>query len=381
MTIIVISNYRKDRQESMVRFAAMLHKGYKSKGLNVIKVRPLIILGFFFHQTTHGAGKWFSYADKWIFTPFLLMKIRLQYSFQSDVFYHIADHSNSPYLFWLPKNKTLITCHDVLAIRGSLGFKELRCDASWTGVLYQRWIKRNLLKSKNIAAVSSTTLQQLTSLDSSSRYKNYNWHVVFNGLNASFYRPEEDFIVMMLKRTNIEIGKPFLLHVGSGHARKNRVMLVKMLLELGDEYNGCVVFAGKQADKALNDYINENRLNNRVHFIINPGNGLLLALYAACDAFIFPSWSEGFGWPVIEAQACGAPVIVSNKLPMPEVAGEGALYADPDSPAQFAESFKKLFNKNFRFDLIEKGYKNTTRFSSSKMINEYLDFFNKIRKK
>lgn len=377
MTIIIIANYRKDRQESMKRFAVMLQNGYKSKGVNVVKVRPLSILGFFFKQTTLGAGKWISYIDKWIFTPFLLIKIRLKYTFQSQVYYHIADHSNSPYLFWLPKDKSVITCHDVLAIRGALGHKDAWCPASKTGVFFQRWILRNLLKAKNIAAVSSTTLQQLTALRTTASDSKKNWRVVYNGLNASFYRPANDFINMMLKRTKIDTEKPFLLHVGSGLPRKNRLMLLKMLLELGDDFKGSIVFAGKQPEKELSDYINENKLKDRVKFVINPGHELLLALYASCDAFIFPSWSEGFGWPVIEAQSCGTPVIASSIQPMPEVGGDGALYASPQKPIEFSNAYRKLRNENFRSELIEKGHKNTIRFSTSQMINEYLSFFNK----
>jgi glycosyltransferase involved in cell wall biosynthesis len=377
MTIIIIANYRKDRQESMNRFANMLLKGYKSKGLHVVKIRPFSFVGNFYHQTTHGIGKWFSYIDKWIFTPFLLLKIRLKYLFQTDVYFHIADHSNAPYLFWLPNKKTLITCHDVLAIRGALGHKDAWCPASKTGVFFQRWILRNLLKAKNIAAVSSTTLQQLTALQTTASNTEKNWRVVYNGFNASFYRPDSDFIAMMLKRTSIDIGKPFLLHVGSALPRKNRLLLVKMLLESGDEFKGSIVFAGKKADSELADCVNENRLNDRVHFIINPNHSQLLALYSSCDAFIFPSFSEGFGWPVIEAQACGAPVIASSIQPMPEVAGDGALYASPENPIEFSNEYRKLLNKNIRSELIEKGYKNINRFSSSRMINEYLNFFNK----
>ena len=89
---------------------------------------------------------------------------------------------------------------------------------------------------------------------------------------------------------------------------------------------------------------------------------------------MFPSFSEGFGWPPIEAQACGAPVIASNLAPMPEVSGEAALFADPYSPQAFAEAFLTLKgNVSLKEDLIQKGIKNIERFHIDKMMRAYLE--------
>jgi glycosyltransferase involved in cell wall biosynthesis len=113
-------------------------------------------------------------------------------------------------------------------------------------------------------------------------------------------------------------------------------------------------------------------MQNRVKSIVKPGHETLLALYSLCDAFIFPSFSEGFGWPVIEAQACGAPVIASDIEPMPEVSGGGALHANPKTAADFADAFLSLQNKALREQLVNKGFENCKRFSSEKMIDAYL---------
>lgn len=375
MTLLIIANYRKDHQESMSRFAHMLEIGYKSENINAIIIRPFHLFGYLFKQTSTGLGKWVGYVDKWILTPLYLILIRLFYSLRNEVYYHIADHSNAPYIFWLPQKKTIITCHDVLAIRGALGDRNAWCRPSIAGIWLQRWILVNLLKAKLIGAVSKTTLDQLILLDRSNKSNKVNWRVIYNGFNSSFYKPNTLFVQTNLEENKIDNNRPFLLHVGSALPRKNRIMLIKMVIELGDDFIGNIVFAGKPLESEIINIIQQNKLNDRVHVIVNPNNDLLLALYAACDAFIFPSWSEGFGWPVIEAQACGAPVIASNLQPMPEIAGKGALFASPDNALDFANAYRELKISTKRKSIIEAGFRNTHRFSSSVMIKEYLSLF------
>jgi len=103
-------------------------------------------------------------------------------------------------------------------------------------------------------------------------------------------------------------------------------------------------------------------------------------LYNAATVFIFPSFSEGFGWPVIEAQACGTPVIASNIESLMEVSDGTALHADPSKPEQFAEAFLSLKNDVLKLELIENGFKNTLRFRPERMVNAYLDLYGVSKK-
>ena len=146
-----------------------------------------------------------------------------------------------------------------------------------------------------------------------------------------------------------------------------------MIAAIGDKWNGRVCFAGEALEEELLNYAESLRVADRVFSIVKPSHEVLLALYNGCEAFVFPSFSEGFGWPMIEAQACGAPVIASNLPPMPEVCGAGALFADPYKPENFAEVFLTLnADKSLRDDLIQKGLKNIERFHIDKMMRAYL---------
>jgi glycosyltransferase involved in cell wall biosynthesis len=91
---------------------------------------------------------------------------------------------------------------------------------------------------------------------------------------------------------------------------------------------------------------------------------------------LFPSLYEGFGWPLIEAQSCGCPVITSNRPPMTEVAGDAALYIDPadeDSAAErIAEGFERLAQ------LREAGFRNAERFDPNRVFAQYERFFRAV---
>src|SRR5690606_21484309 len=124
------------------------------------------------------------YIDKWLLFP-LVVRWRLlkKSNNSSSVFYHICDHSNAPYLKYLPKDRSGITCHDVLAIRGALGYADAYCSASGMGKILQKWIFRNLINAKKLVCVSQHTLSQLEELSELNTVKDKNWKVILNAFN------------------------------------------------------------------------------------------------------------------------------------------------------------------------------------------------------
>ena len=105
----------------------------------------------------------------------------------------------------------------------------------------------------------------------------------------------------------------------------------------------------------------------------------LPALYSATDLFVFPSLYEGFGLPVLEAMACGAPVVTSNTSSLPEVAGGAALLVDPNSVDALARAMREVLdNKTLRDDLRARGPKQAARFSWETAARETLTIYTSL---
>jgi glycosyltransferase involved in cell wall biosynthesis len=381
MKIVLIGNYPPDGQESMRRFAQMLYEGFSAAGFKTEIWFPIVFFGAFSKTTNSGVGKWLGYLDKWIVFP-LVLRFRLLngIAHRAAVRYHISDHSNAPYLAYLPKGVTSITCHDVLAIRGGLGYTDAYVSASRMGSLLQKLILNSLSKANKVAAVSQFTLNQLNELTSHSDPQSKDWRVIHNAFNANFQPMPIDEAELLLKKNGVDLHSPFLLHVGSALPRKNRTLLLDMVAMLGDSWGGDICFAGQSLDSALIAHASNLGLQERVMSVVRPDHSTLVALYSLCVAFIFPSLSEGFGWPVIEAQACGAPVIASNVAPMPEVSGGAAFHAAPTDAKSFADAFLLISNQTMRANIIQKGFANCHRFDPKHMTDAYLDLMglNKI---
>jgi glycosyltransferase involved in cell wall biosynthesis len=375
MLIILIGNYRPDKQESMERFTKMLAECFSGEGHSVLIWRPVVFFGKWVRSTTRGAGKWMGYLDKWIVFPFIIRLRLFRREYRSkNTHFHICDHSNAYYLKQLPAARTVITCHDVLAIRGALGYRDACVEASRAGKMLQTWILNNLTCARKLAAVSSTTHRQLRELDK--RHPpghSRNWTVIHNAFNADFKPMPAEEAVGLIRKAGMDADIPFLLHVGSGLPRKNRRLVIDMLLVLGDQWSGNICFAGEQLETELVDYTNRLGLTHRVVSVVSPNHRTLVALYSTCAAFVFPSLSEGFGWPVIEAQACGVPVIASSFNPLPEISGGAALHVDPGNPADFADAFLSLQNQIVRRELIRRGFENAKSFDRGRMTLAYLD--------
>ena len=101
------------------------------------------------------------------------------------------------------------------------------------------------------------------------------------------------------------------------------------------------------------------------------------AIYTAASLFLFPTVYEGFGIPVLEAQLCGTPVLTSNCTSLPEVGGEGAVYVNPYQVEDIAVGILRTLGNSERLkNLVQKGFKNTRRFSwdrSARKLNDIIE--------
>lgn len=178
--------------------------------------------------------------------------------------------------------------------------------------------------------------------------------------------------------------KPFIFHAGSPLPHKNISRLIEAFEKLVQEKPDLqLILAGKKEYyfKLLQKVIYASPARNR---IITPGfvtDAELKWLYENCSAYVFPSLSEGFGLPGLEAMVHGAPVVSSNATCLPEVYGDAALYFDPKNVDDMANKISSvLTDKKLRDELITKGHKQAAKYSWQKMAQQTLDVYNEVLK-
>lgn len=146
------------------------------------------------------------------------------------------------------------------------------------------------------------------------------------------------------------LSKGYLLYVGNLEPRKNLETLIKAYSILGSPKTDLpdLVITGAKGWLHSNIFrtIKEKRLEDRVKFLDYVSEDVLPYLYCGAALFIYPSYYEGFGMPIIEAMACGTPVITSNTSSMPEAAGGAALLIDPNDVEMLAAKIEKLLGSN-----------------------------------
>jgi glycosyltransferase involved in cell wall biosynthesis len=161
---------------------------------------------------------------------------------------------------------------------------------------------------------------------------------------------------------------PYLLAVGNLQPRKNLARLLEAfrnaIADRGDYVHLVIVGPRKWADSPIHRAAASDGLNGRVHLLgyVTPGD--LRMLYGGATALVYPSLYEGFGLPVLEAMACGTPVICSNRPSLPEVAGDAALLIDPTDTGAIARAMTRVLDDaTFRADLHERSLKRSAQFS------------------
>lgn len=172
-----------------------------------------------------------------------------------------------------------------------------------------------------------------------------------------------------------KVRKPYLFYVGNAHPHKNVEGLIKVFRGFREKNrNLSLVLSGY-------DHLFWQRLRKENQFegIIYTGfvtDEELVSLYKEAEAFVLPSFEEGFGIPILEAMACSCPVIASNAGSLPEVGGEAALYFDPGNEGDMREKiYTVLESEDRRKELIEKGLKRYKQFSWKYLAEKTLEVY------
>ncbi len=367
MRILLLSNYLPDAQESMLRFSTMLRQGLLAHGHYVEVAQPYPLFG---KIPIAGRSKWLRYIDKYILFPKYLRKIINDF----DII-HVCDHSNAVYMPLISNMSHVVTCHDLLAVRGAMG-EETCCPASPLGKILQDRILQGLRQSKSIVCVSKYTYKDVSRLVLSN--SNVLADVIYNGLNYRYSQLPLELVNQRLEENGLQLNCPYILHVGSNHKRKNREGILRIFNHLKNEWQGKIVFAGQELSSSQLELGENLGVMNRVVEVKNPSNEVLEALYNKAFAFLFPSYSEGFGWPIIEAQACGCVVVCSDQCSLPEVAGDGAIIVPINNESEFAQALLSLQDLGNRKYWSQKGLINSERFHPELMIQRYIGFYSRI---
>jgi glycosyltransferase involved in cell wall biosynthesis len=384
MKLLLLGNYPPDAQQSMLRFGAMIHQGATARGWDTAAIAPATgrLTRALRRVVNGGARKWLGYLDKYVlFRPVLARRLQSETHAARrsgiPLVVHVMDHSNALYI---PRKRIrgvtwAVTCHDLLAVRGALG-EDTDCPATPLGRRLQRSIVRGLGRAAAIAADSTSTLQdvdRLVAVEGQLR------RVILLGLNHSYstigYAEARARVATL---AGIPWSRPFLLHVGSNLPRKNKAGVLRVFARLRVDWPGNLVFCGAELPEELRAAALAAGVSERVFAVASPDNVQLEAIYNLAHALLFPSRCEGFGWPVIEAQACGCPVVCSDRTSLSEVGGAAAIVHALEDEAGMAHSILRLADEAWRTDVVRRGQANVLRFAPERMIDAYAALYEEV---
>lgn len=164
------------------------------------------------------------------------------------------------------------------------------------------------------------------------------------------------------------IGRPYILYLGTIEPRKNINLLIRAfnIVKMDPDFRDWQLVIAGRLGWLYDQVLKEAKNSPYAADIIFRGgveSGERVSLYNSAKVFVYPSFFEGFGFPPLEAQASGCPVIVAERTSLPEVLGDSALYTDPWKAADLAEQIRKLsLDGQLRSDLVSRGKANAGKF-------------------
>jgi glycosyltransferase involved in cell wall biosynthesis len=170
----------------------------------------------------------------------------------------------------------------------------------------------------------------------------------------------------------------YLFHIGNNARYKNREGVIRIFMQLRSQLSLKLKMAGPPPTPRMRELLRENSLEGDVEFMLNADDTKLIDLYRQASVFLFPSLYEGFGWPPLEAMACGCPVVCSNEGSLPEVVGDAALTASASDESRLVRHCLAVLTDNeLATKLSAKGRLRARTFSLDRMRRDLLDAYRK----
>ena len=372
---------------SQDHFAQMLHDAYLRRGHRVTLRRPAPVLRAWLSRGP--LAKWAGYVDQYLVFP-ARMRAAMRED-PPDTLYVFCDQALGPWIPDAAQRPHVVHCHDLLALRSALGDIPEN-PTSPTGRLYQRYIRAGFRRARHFISISMRTRSDLHEFGCTPTGLS---EVVPNGLNHPFRPLAADVVRARLADARLPSDEGgCLLHVGGGQWYKNSVGVAHLYAA----YVRATLAAGgvpmplwmvsPPPDPRLAAALSGVPRAGCVRFFQGLSPELLEAFYSHARALLFPSLAEGFGWPVLEAMACGCPVLTTDAAPMTEVGGGVVSYLprlrhEDDIEAWAAHGASVLANvlgrdPEARAHVAAAGCARAALFSAETAIESYLSIYRQV---
>jgi glycosyltransferase involved in cell wall biosynthesis len=262
--------------------------------------------------------------------------------------------------------KSIVTIHDLIFLRYPQYYKFI--DRK----LYEWKSKSACERANKIIAISEKTKEDIIDLYGISPEK---VEVIYQSCDDSFKTRFPKETLSRIKAT-YKLPEKYILNVGTIEERKNLKLAVQALKEVSEEYKLLVI--GKQTDyfKTVEKEIEKLGLKNRIIFLKNIPFADLPGIYQMAGIFVYPSFYEGFGIPIIEALYSGVPVVAATGSCLEEAGGPNSLYVSPNDANGLAKAINQILESpQLQKEMKEKGVEFVQKFNSNLVTQQLMDCY------
>jgi glycosyltransferase involved in cell wall biosynthesis len=265
--------------------------------------------------------------------------------------------------------RSIVTIHDVIFLRYPGYYKSI------DRAVYLKKMQYACREADHIVTVSDSTRRDVISYFGVEPQK---ISIIYQGCDDSFHIPVKE-TKMKEVRTKYRLPEKYILNVGTIEARKNLMLAVKAMLKVDKDIHLVAVGRLTSYAEQVKDFIAQNDLGSRVHILTDVPLNDLPAIYQSSQLFVYPSFYEGFGIPVIEALYSGVPVIAAIGSCLLEAGGPHSIYVSPENEQAMVDSIKKFFaNDALRNKMIEEGRKHAFRFDDQLLSQQMIQLYQQV---
>lgn len=351
------------------RYVQMLHHGLREAGIQAERIAPSVPP--LPNAIYAGARK----LGPDLRTFFLNYPVAAKYP-SADVYHLTSQNLASLLLFRRPPGKLIVTVHDIIPymLRNNPQFNSYGTAADR---IFDRLAMAGLKRADGLIADSHYTRQCLVEQLAIAPERIAVAHL---GIEQQRFRPQA-VPHTLHERFGLAQDRRYLIYVGSEDPRKNLPTLIRALAEVRRELPDVALIKVGRAHfeherRRLQDLAAERAVDSAIYFLDDVQEDDLPLLYNLADLCVMPSHYEGFGFPVLEALACGTPVVCASSSSLPEIGGDAVVLADPHDAAAFARAITRcLTDPELYRSMQTRGLKQAATFTWSQTICQTLNVY------